>query len=84
MRLCDNVHVLDERKTITEGLPNDVRHNSAAINSYPGNSKNIVKVHSKMLHSKQLAYWIINGNKIMMDRLTKNRSIILLIKGSIL
>ena len=41
MRLCDSVHVLDEGKTIAEGVPNDVRHNSAVINSYLGNSKNI-------------------------------------------
>ncbi|MCX6039472.1 MAG: ABC transporter substrate-binding protein [Chloroflexi bacterium] len=36
-----SVHVLDEGKTIAEGLPNDVRHNSVVINSYLGNSKNI-------------------------------------------
>lgn len=41
MRLCDSVHVLDEGKTIAEGLPKDVRNNSAVINSYLGNSKNI-------------------------------------------
>ena len=41
MCLCDSVHVLDEGKTIAEGLPNDVRHNSAVINFYLGNSKNI-------------------------------------------
>jgi branched-chain amino acid transport system ATP-binding protein len=41
MRLCDSVHVLDEGKTIAEGLPNDVRHNFAVINSYLVNSKNL-------------------------------------------
>ena len=41
IRLCDSVLVLDDGKPITEGLPNDVRHNSAVINSYLGNSKNI-------------------------------------------
>ena len=41
IRLCDNVHVLDEGKTIAEGLPNDVRYYSAVINSYLGNFKNI-------------------------------------------
>jgi branched-chain amino acid transport system ATP-binding protein len=41
MRLCDSVHVLDEGKTIAEGLQNDVRHNFAVINSYLVNSKNL-------------------------------------------
>ena len=41
MRLCDYVHVLNEGQTIAEGLPNDVRHNSAVINSYLGSSENI-------------------------------------------
>lgn len=59
MRLCDSVHVLDEGKTIAEGLPNDVRHNSVVINSYLGNSKNLDLAHSKMLPSKQLASWYL-------------------------
>ncbi len=38
MRLCDRVHVLNYGKTIGEGMPEEVRKNSAVIQAYLGTS----------------------------------------------
>lgn len=38
MRLCDRVHVLNYGKTIGEGMPEEVRKNSAVVQAYLGTS----------------------------------------------